>query len=324
MSALLRRSVPVASRTLIRLHPAKQSSSKFFRVGAAKRPFFQRNISTSTCIGFQARSLATSLQSQDDKEDKAGEKQSLASSEEPQLALSLPIKLKSLHNHNGSSNDGGSRAIVHSTQFWDRRIPQGTYVQHRQPPASIRSCLSFSQLVAADRAATDLAMRALMTWASSTLTLTTPNNHRKDWQKHSLAFVSTGSDASGPRDPKLAKSGIRKTKIPTPPSGPKQQSMKPEDVIQEINTKSKTAITSGMRALLRFMLNLPLNMFYYATHPSEVVAWWNNMKKVIKDEIDHYWVGTKVSKAAAVQTNGRVASQLTGIYTSIPPCPRSL
>jgi hypothetical protein len=307
MSALLRGSIPVASRTLVRLHHAKKSSSSSW-VGAAKRPLIcQRDI--SACMGFQARSLATSLQSQDDQEDRAGEKQwvasSFASHEESQLALSLP-----------TSSDGGSLAIIHRTQFWDRRIPQGTNARYRQPPASIRSCLSFSQLVAADRATTDLAMRALMTWASSTLT--TPNNHRIDWQKHTLAFVSTNSDSddSGLRDPKLAKSGIRKTKIPTPPSGPKQQSMKPEDVIQEINTKSKTAITSGMRALLSFILNLPRNMFYYATHPSEVVAWWNNMKKVIKDEIDHYWVGTKVSETA-LHTNSRVESRLTGMYTSL-------
>lgn len=316
MSAFLRRSIPAASRTLVRLHPAKQSSSSSC-VGAAKRPFWQRDI--SICIGSQARSLATSsLQNQDNKKDKDGEKQwvasSLASHEKSQLASALPIRAKVFNKC--SSNHVGSLAIIHTTQFWDRRIPQGTNLRYRQPPASIRSCLSFNQLVAANRAATDLAMRALMTWASSTRT--TPYNHSVDWQKHSLAFVSTSSEDSRLQDPKLR---IPQTKIPTPPSGPKQQSMKPEDVIQEINTKSKTAITSGLRALLKFLLNLPRNMFYYATHPSEVVEWWNNMKKVIKDEIDHYWVGTKVSKnETCIQTVGLGHSSLV----CTPLFPRSL
>lgn len=74
--------------------------------------------------------------------------------------------------------------------------------------------------------------------------------------------------------------------------------MKPEDVIEELNKKSKTvvlpALTSGLKAVFSFLLNLPKNLFFYITNPSEVKEWWNGMKKVIKEEIDHYWVGTKV------------------------------
>lgn len=165
------------------------------------------------------------------------------------------------------------------------------------PPSSIRASHCLSQLVATERAT-----RVLTTWCScygqQSSVLPSVGDRWKDRHRPAVFFFSTNSDGSRIlRDPRS--SGLRaRTKIPTPPSGPDQQSMKPEDVIEKINKTSKTvvlpALTSGMKAVSSFFLNLPKNILFYLMHPSEIKEWWNNMKKVIKDEIDHYWVGTKL------------------------------
>jgi len=161
-------------------------------------------------------------------------------------------------------------------------------------PSRLRSDLTLNRRLAPEQVASDLARRALATWASNeyhNCIMSGGSRNRNHYQQNTLAFFSTNS--------KRGRSGIGKTKIPTPHSDElNQRPMNPEDVMNEINKKSKTvflpAILSGLKTMLIFFWKLPMNLLYYVFHPSEVKESWNHMKTVIKHEIDHYWAGTKV------------------------------
>jgi len=199
--------------------------------------------------------------------------------------------------------------LCHQRRFatlTDARERAARTVQYCRPPTSIRSSLGMNHLLAMERSSLpDHALRALTTgcwvgnnfWKNQILSHSKYDNANK--YTHQAAFFGTNSDGSHIRN-NISRSGIRTTKIPTPPSGdPNERKFKkPEDVINEIERKSKTvvlpAILGGLRKVMWFVLMLPKNIFFYLTHPAEVKASWNSMKAFIKEEIDHYWVGTKV------------------------------
>lgn len=202
------------------------------------------------------------------------------------------------------SDAASRRAFGTFTTTTHHHQQQQPLVRYARPPSSIRSSMALSSLMATERSACDFALRALTTWTHHN------HNHSIHQHQHSYSQYShshpmlrafgTNSDGSRVRDPNIARSGIRQTKIPMPPSGDpnKTKSLNRENVMEEINTKSKTvvlpALLSGLKTVLSFLLNLPKNLFFYIMNPSEVTASWNHIKKVVKDEIDHYWVGTKL------------------------------
>lgn len=179
----------------------------------------------------------------------------------------------------------------------DARAPPSPVVRYVASPTRIHYQHSLMNLVVSERAATDLAARAFSTWATSYTYQHLAQSQRNFWGRQAALF-STNSDGSRIRDPRIVSAGIRKTKIPTPDTGEEQQSMKPEDVVQEISNKSKTivlpALQSGLQAVFNFMLSLPKNLLFYLMNPSEIKEWWVRMKKVVTEEIEHYVVGSKL------------------------------
>lgn len=312
MSLLLRKSVTSAAKVGARRRLPSSSYSGDAWFPSAECSFWhQRNgkdyqHSSARSFGTTVRSLVTSWRDQDDYE------KSKDCQEQRQLTIrpsTLSSNGRMLHapplisrvsfappmdhgTYRAYSRFTATKPSFYSRGFSSRGAP-GMLVRFVPQPRSIRSSLALSQLVAAERSASDAALRAFTTWVLS-------SSNNQYYQNLGLRFISTNSDGSRPRHPDLVRKGIRKTKIPTPPSGDpnEQQSLKPEDVMKEINKKSKTvvlpAIWSGLKKALGFLLNLPKNLVFYLMNPSEVVAGWKHIKKVIKDEVDHYWVGTKV------------------------------
>ena len=293
----------MASSLLLR-HSGSFAKARFRRrlVASAKGLSLETSESGSSSwragsfLGSTARSLVTSLSDQEREDANTSTKASWLRDLKANPAL---------QRHHVSMFESGTQAF----QLSDHVPITTSHVQlsraiQLEPPSTgsvVRPGSCLRHLIARERAASAIGIRALSTWTpagthihSNVLLsrIPMPSN------PYQCSSFSTNSDGSRTRDPRIVRGGIRKTKIPTPSSGPNQQPMKPEDMIEEINKKSKTvvlpAVVSGLKAVLRFLLHLPKNIFFYVTHPSEVKEWWSRMKKTIKDEIDHYWVGTKV------------------------------
>ena len=314
MSLLLKKSMASAAKAGARRRlPASSSNEAWFP--SAERSFWHYNSkrdhyhSSARLFGTTARSLVTSWRDRDDSDtntnDRLKQKRQLtiqcstngmmvnAPSFISRGSFAPTVGYGVLRAASFSATTAVNSFSQSSRGFTSGRAP-GTFVRFAHPPGSIRSSIALSQLVASERSATDAALRALTTWVLSNSSSNNNNRH----QDIALRFRSTNNDGSR-RD--LVRGGIRKTKIPMPPSGdPNERSMKPEDVMNEINTKSKTvvlpAILSGLKTALVFLLRLPKNLLFYLMNPSEVTASWKHIKKVIKDEVDHYWVGTKVRR----------------------------
>lgn len=102
---------------------------------------------------------------------------------------------------------------------------------------------------------------------------------------------------TAPRPAVSNKHKLDPTRIPTPPSG--MESENPLESLKKtgprsIVRKGVDMTVSAFTALLRFLFQLPGNVFYYLTHPTETRMKYAEMKQMVKDEIHHYWVGFKV------------------------------
>lgn len=102
---------------------------------------------------------------------------------------------------------------------------------------------------------------------------------------------------TAPRPALPHKHKLDPTRIPTPPSGPQPDN--PLESLKKTNPRSIVRkgvdiIISAFTTLLRFVFQLPGNLFYYLTHPAETRKKYAEMKQMVKDEVHHYWVGFKV------------------------------
>jgi hypothetical protein len=96
----------------------------------------------------------------------------------------------------------------------------------------------------------------------------------------------------------IPSSKLDKTRVPTPPSSPhvdtnplkRLASTDPKSVVR----KGLDMTVSTFSTILRFLFRLPGNLFYYGTNPAVTRQKWADMKHLIREEVNHYWVGTKV------------------------------
>ncbi|KAL3923318.1 MAG: hypothetical protein SGILL_001722, partial [Bacillariaceae sp.] len=105
-------------------------------------------------------------------------------------------------------------------------------------------------------------------------------------------------------------------KIPTPKSSP-DGALSIRQSIEAIDPKAilQTALSYawGMtKTVLTFLLHLPGNLFFYATHPQERRDKIAEIKEHAKKEFDHYKVGTKLLIADVQTARNLVGKTLRG------------
>jgi len=125
-------------------------------------------------------------------------------------------------------------------------------------------------------------------------------------QYESRAFLSSSSSTSSEKS--TAKTTITSNnpsdysthaKIPIPKSSPtKSTSSNPLDSIdtKKILKGSLDVTLSLTKSLFKIIIRLPGNVFFFATHSKERREKIADIKEWIKKEVDHYWVGAKVSQ----------------------------
>ena len=348
MSLLLRKSVTSAARAGARRRlPSSSSYSNDVWFPSAERSlwhekkkngkdyYYSYNNSSVRSLGTTARSMVTSSwKDQDDHENSKtgtqGPKGQLLVNPSmlgapPVISRGScvsPVDHSTLRSLSLVTTTAAKSSSSYSREFSSRaRLSGRNFVRYVPPPGSLRSNLVLSQMMATERLASDAAFRAFTTWFLSSNNNHFYNNNRNNNRPDvGLRFVSMNSDGSRSRHPDLVRRGIRKTKIPMPPSGDpnEQKSLKPENIMKEINTKSKTvvlpALLSGLKKVFVFLLNMPKNLFFYLMNPSEVATKWKSIKKVIKDEVDHYWVGTKVRLISACFVRAGVCASARNFF----------
>ena len=114
------------------------------------------------------------------------------------------------------------------------------------------------------------------------------------------AFLSsTPSPSSSESSPSSTERTRNRTaKIPIPKSSPTlSTSMNPLASI-DFKAIGKGSLDMTMyvtKTVFKFMIRLPGNIWFYATRPKERREKISDIKELIKKEVDHYWVGIKVS-----------------------------
>lgn len=112
-----------------------------------------------------------------------------------------------------------------------------------------------------------------------------------------LSRRSFSTGAGGPDKSKYKTS----VKIPEPKSAPNHSmfsfaSFDPKALM----TKVLEISWSFTKIILTFLVKLPMNTFYYLTHPQERRDKIQEIKDHAKKEFDHYWTGTKVRLLSAI------------------------
>jgi hypothetical protein len=113
-------------------------------------------------------------------------------------------------------------------------------------------------------------------------------------------FFSTETEGKTPN--KAPSPRIGTTKVPTPASLPVQTSpfasltASPKIIMQ----KTMDLTISVFKTVFGFFIRLPGNMWFYISHPTERKERIAGLQQLAKDELHHYWVGTKVSKTEMV------------------------
>ena len=108
----------------------------------------------------------------------------------------------------------------------------------------------------------------------------------------SRGLLSTSSSSSS------SSSTSTHAKIPTPKSSPTlSTSSNPLASIdpKAIFKKTTDLTWSATKAVSKFIIRLPGNAYFFITHPKERREKITGIKEFVKKEIDHYWVGSKVS-----------------------------
>jgi hypothetical protein len=89
---------------------------------------------------------------------------------------------------------------------------------------------------------------------------------------------------------------IGTTKVPTPASAPVQTNYfasltaSPKIIV----TKILDGTISVFKTVFGFLIRLPGNTWFYISHPTERKERIAGLRELAKDELHHYWVGTKV------------------------------
>lgn len=142
--------------------------------------------------------------------------------------------------------------------------------------------------------------------------------HRRNHQQQAMSYFSSSSLKMADRDetssvneaasmvkvkpeaprrhPNLLKP-LEKTRVPTPNSAP--ESMDPLNQLSKTSTKGilrkgLDLMSAAFRAIVLFAVNLPGNILYFATRPTELNERLQGIWESVKHEANHYWVGTKL------------------------------
>lgn len=111
-----------------------------------------------------------------------------------------------------------------------------------------------------------------------------------------IFFFSTETEGKKPVKPPSPRIGT--TKVPTPASAPVQTNYfasltaSPKIIVQKIMDLT----ISVFKTVFGFLIRLPGNMWFYISHPTERKERIAGLQQLAKDELHHYWVGTKVSE----------------------------
>ena len=124
------------------------------------------------------------------------------------------------------------------------------------------------------------------------------SNNQPLFVQYQLAHYSSSSSGGGDPFSKRPPRTLETTRVPTPPSAPQQ----PQSALESLrNTTPKSIlrkgadiITSVLTSVLGFLVKLPSNIWYFIRHPDDLRQRMAVMKKLVQDEIHHYWVGFKV------------------------------
>jgi hypothetical protein len=106
-------------------------------------------------------------------------------------------------------------------------------------------------------------------------------------------FFSSSSPPSDTRQQRRTQ-----VKIPIPKSSPTTSTSSNPFASIDVKAISKASLDMTLyvtKAIFRFIINLPSNTVFFITHPKERREKIAGMKETIKKEVDHYWVGFKVS-----------------------------
>lgn len=116
-------------------------------------------------------------------------------------------------------------------------------------------------------------------------------------QNQRLFSTQSNTTKTGKRQGKPPSPRLGTTKVPTPPSPPEQKNAlvsalktSPTVMVQ----KAAKMTFSIVKTVLGFFIRLPGNLWFYITHPVDRKERIASLKQAAKDEVHHYWVGTKV------------------------------
>ena len=88
------------------------------------------------------------------------------------------------------------------------------------------------------------------------------------------------------------------TPVPTPKSPPEAETNPlaklTDQTPKNIARKGIDLLISAARTVVTFLMKLPGNIFFYATHPKELSEGYCRLRDIAKHEAHHYWVGTKL------------------------------
>ncbi len=89
---------------------------------------------------------------------------------------------------------------------------------------------------------------------------------------------------------------LKKAKIPIPKSAPNTSTNPLAAIDLSKIAKGTYDMTVWItKSTVRFVVHLPGNLVFFATHPKERREKIAGLKESIRKEVDHYWVGIKVS-----------------------------
>ena len=89
---------------------------------------------------------------------------------------------------------------------------------------------------------------------------------------------------------------LKKAKIPIPKSAPNTSSNPLAAIDLSKIAKGTYDMTLWItKSTVRFVVHLPKNLVFFTTHPKERREKIAGLKESIRKEVDHYWVGIKVS-----------------------------
>lgn len=111
----------------------------------------------------------------------------------------------------------------------------------------------------------------------------------------SRVFLSSATPSSDDNKSETKRKIPGKAKIPIPKSAPAAKGPLSSIDVSAIAKATYDMTLWFTKATVRFIVHLPGNTIFFLTHPKERREKIADLKEFIRKEVDHYWVGFKVS-----------------------------